>query len=87
MGDLIKDKKVAELSNSVVYNVPCGGCLKTYVGETYKDLKIRISEHRTHVRTTSQQVPLLFILKRTSIYQHGARQKFCGVDEESREEN
>ena len=50
IGDLIKDRKVAEVSNSVVYNVPCGGCLKTYIGETYRGLETRISEHRRDVK-------------------------------------
>ena len=37
-------------SNSVIYSIPCSGCLKSYIGETGRGLDIRIKEHKRDVR-------------------------------------
>ena len=51
IGDIVKKKKSApENENSIIYRIPCGGCKKSYVGETHRGLKIRISEHRRDLR-------------------------------------
>ena len=35
---------------SVVYQIPCGGCHKNYIGETGPGLKTRLAEHKRDVR-------------------------------------
>ena len=35
---------------SVVYEIPCGGCYKSYVGETGRGIEIRLKEHKSDVR-------------------------------------
>ena len=35
---------------SIVYEVPCSGCYKTYVGETGRGLKTRLQEHKSDVK-------------------------------------
>ena len=51
ISELIKGKKEsADSSNSIVYKIPCKGCQKTYVGETYRGIKTRISEHKRDVK-------------------------------------
>ena len=37
-------------TNSVVYQIPCGGCHRKYVGETGRGLKTRLVEHKRDVR-------------------------------------
>ena len=42
--------KVDKLKNSgVVYEIPCRNCDSTYIGETKRNLGIRVSEHRRDV--------------------------------------
>ena len=50
ISELIKGNKIGKSDSSIVYKVPCGGCTKAYVGETYRGLKTRISEHKRDVR-------------------------------------
>ena len=35
---------------SVVYQIPCGSCDKSYIGETGRGLDTRVKEHRRDVR-------------------------------------
>ena len=49
VGDIVKRNRMHSSSAdsmSIVYNIPCGGCLKSYVGETGRGLKTRIAEHK-----------------------------------------
>ena len=39
---------------SVVYQVPCGSCTKSYIGETGRGLKTRLKEHRRDLRNNSE---------------------------------
>ena len=41
-----KDKIPISLCSSVVYNYTCGGCNASYIGNTTRNLSMRISEHR-----------------------------------------
>ena len=46
ISDLVKEKKENEKNdNSVVYKIPCSGCDKAYIGETYRGLRVRTREH------------------------------------------
>ena len=38
-----KDEMKNDSKQSVVYEIPCGGCLKTYVGETGRGVKTRLN--------------------------------------------
>ena len=44
-----KKKRHNENKDSVVYSIPCNGCSKSYVGETYRGVKTRVIEHRRDV--------------------------------------
>ena len=44
-----KEKKT-EFENSVVYELPCAGCSKTYVDETGRGVQTRLKEHRSDVK-------------------------------------
>ena len=41
-----KDRIPSELQSGVVYNYTCGGCNASYIGQTSRQLKTRISEHQ-----------------------------------------
>jgi len=61
LGTIIKEQKdnVSKLSQmNVVYKLSCKECDATYVGQTGRTLKIRISEHRNHINrnTITQSV-------------------------------
>ena len=59
IGELIKGSNHKEFKDSVVYKVPCGGCSRSYFGETYRGVQKRMSEHKAdirHHRTTSSFV-------------------------------
>ena len=36
--------------SNVVYKISCNNCDASYVGQTGRQLKIRITEHRNHIR-------------------------------------
>lgn len=46
-----KDKIPKMKNTNVVYEVPCGACPKTYIGETSQFLKTRLDKHKSDVRT------------------------------------
>lgn len=39
----------------MVYKIPCGDCDASYVGQTKRLLKTRISEHRNHINRSGAQ--------------------------------
>ena len=45
-----KDRVEKDDKNSVVYKVPCRDCSSSYIGETGRELKVRIREHISNVR-------------------------------------
>ena len=52
IGDMVryKEKNTVYKENSIVYRVPCGGCHKSYIGETYRGLKTRVTEHKRDLK-------------------------------------
>ena len=44
-----KDVLLIESKKNVVYQISCNDCDATYVGQTGRKLKIRVSEHRNHI--------------------------------------
>ena len=51
IADLVKMKRPKHtLPHSAVYKIPCGGCDKSYYGETGRGLRTRLSEHKADFR-------------------------------------
>ena len=42
--------RILEEKRGVVYEVPCKECHQTYIGETKRTLKVRLSEHKQAVK-------------------------------------
>jgi len=40
-----KDKNMLEVNNNIVYKIFCNNCNASYVGQTKKQLRIRINKH------------------------------------------
>ena len=49
----VKNKRPKELRRGVVYEVPCNGCSKMYIGETGRSLQERLKEHKYAVKTAN----------------------------------
>ena len=48
---MTQEKKDKHANNkSVIYNIPCNGCDKTYIGETGRGIEKRVYEHKADVR-------------------------------------
>ena len=45
----LKDKRNADLKRNVVYQVNCNDCDAKYIGETGRNIKIRMSEHQRDI--------------------------------------
>jgi len=45
-----KDKEQLSSNNNVVYKVSCKNCDASYVGQTKKQLKTRLKEHRNNIK-------------------------------------
>ena len=50
-----KDKLEALENGEIVYRIPCKMCNKSYIGETGRQLKTRIDEHKKDVNSISSQ--------------------------------
>ena len=51
IGEMVTKKGTKEHADkSVVYQVPCGTCNKSYIGETGRGIETRLKEHRRDVR-------------------------------------
>ena len=48
--DILRRKKRTNNQDSVVYRIPCGGCGKSYIGETYRGAAKRAEEHKRDLR-------------------------------------
>ena len=56
----LKDKIPADLKSMVVYEYSCGTCHCTYVGQTSRHLRHRVSEHTglSHLSSPAQSSPV-----------------------------
>jgi len=50
-----KGKQEKEDITECVYKVPCANCGKTYVGETGRQLEVRLHEHKTEVESKTKR--------------------------------
>ncbi|XP_011646862.1 uncharacterized protein LOC105433306 [Pogonomyrmex barbatus] len=57
-----KDKNSLETCKTVVYKIECDNCEKCYVEQTKRQLKTRLSEHRSHIRRNTNTNPSLQII-------------------------
>ncbi|KYM93779.1 hypothetical protein ALC62_15623 [Cyphomyrmex costatus] len=48
-----KDSRLHTSKNNVVYKIQCNDCDASYVGQTSRQLKTRINEHRNHINHNS----------------------------------
>lgn len=62
----MKDKIPTELRSDVVYEVPCGGCDRRYIGTTEQLLKNRLRQHKRDCR------PLIRNEQATALCAHAA---------------
>ena len=46
IGQIVKEKNRTKNEHSIVYRLPCKGCLKPYYGETGRSLDVRLKEHK-----------------------------------------
>ena len=53
--NLCKNKAKTSHQNNAVYEIPCKNCKKIYVGESGRDLKIRIKEHKTNITNVKEK--------------------------------
>lgn len=51
----VKDKTPLERTSNVVYKIPCKGCDASYVGQTGRWLKTRMSEHDKNVNRDAKE--------------------------------
>ena len=43
-------RTLSDTSGAVVYRIPCRECDEVYIGQTGRDFKVRLGEHKTAVR-------------------------------------
>ena len=46
-----KPRRKKKCNNNIIYHIPCMDCCSFYIGQTSKDLKVRINQHKYSVRT------------------------------------
>ncbi|XP_018361384.1 PREDICTED: uncharacterized protein LOC108760084 [Trachymyrmex cornetzi] len=54
-----KDSLSKNSKNNVVYKISCENCDASYVGQTDRQLKTRISEHRNHIRHNASTLSVI----------------------------
>ena len=55
LGDMLRTKATDMVRDkSVVYEVPCGSCQKSYIGETGRGLETRLKEHKRDLRNNME---------------------------------
>ena len=50
IGDLLRGTNRKKNEESVVYEIPCRGCERSYIGETGRGLATRLKEHRADIK-------------------------------------
>ena len=61
--NLVRNKPPKRLITSGIYEIKCGTCKKIYVGETGRDLKQRIKEHKLDIRSGNDKNALFTHLR------------------------
>lgn len=51
-----KDKLPLSTHSNVIYKINCANCEASYVGQTCRLLKTRISEHRSYINRNNSQL-------------------------------
>ena len=75
IGDIVKTKRPKhDLTHSVVYEIPCGGCDKAYYGESGRGFKTSIKEHKYDLKWDDKRN--VMVAHRTK-EQHIPRWKNC----------
>lgn len=54
-----KDKNQQSGNSNVVYKINCGDCDASYVGQTKRQLKTRIKEHKNNIRVESKRLSVI----------------------------
>ena len=74
VGDMLRQKKTDKVQEkSVVYEVPCGTCQKSYVGETGRGLETRMKEHKRDLRNNMEHSAFVIHAEKTSHLPNFAR--------------
>jgi len=76
-----KDKLHKDQKEEVVYEIPCGSCDATYIGETGRTVATRVSEHEKDTErvtagvqhTRSQRKASLTTLNKSAVTDHASR--------------
>ena len=63
---LTQTKDSKENSNSVVYQVPCGTCVKSYIGETGRGMETRLKEHKRDLRNDMDHSAFVIHARKTN---------------------
>ena len=61
----LKDKREAYENSGIVYEIKCLDCSATYIGETGRELKLRIKEHQENSRKKLPTSPIYKHLEET----------------------
>ena len=81
-----KTTKPVQQSDSVVYEIPCAGCERVYIGETGRGLQQRLREHRNDMQNIKHSNALVMHALNTSHLPrwNGARILHRGMDRKTR---
>ena len=63
---LTQAKNSSKRNNSVVYQVPCGTCEKSYIGETGRGMEQRLKEHKRDLRNDMDHSAFVVHARKTS---------------------
>ena len=51
IGEIVKRRNLTEKNDKgIIYQIPCGGCDRSYYGESGRDIATRTSEHKRDIR-------------------------------------
>ena len=70
----VKDKEQPYDRQGAVYKINCADCQATYIGETGRNLNMRLTEHKRSTKTETKQTTLLNITDKPNTTSTGTRQ-------------